>query len=76
VLGETRAWLAAQDQRRSRGSRNGNYNHGRYTAEAIYSRQWLRRFTRDVRAWLRDCVSPEAEREAYWIHSPRLPRTP
>jgi hypothetical protein len=33
-----------------KGSRNGNYKHGRYTAEAIASRRWLRHFTRDVRA--------------------------
>jgi hypothetical protein len=30
------------------GPRNGNYRHGRYTAEAIASRR-LRQFTRDVR---------------------------
>jgi hypothetical protein len=33
-----------------KGSRNGNYKHGRYTAEALASRRWLRQFTRDVRA--------------------------
>jgi hypothetical protein len=33
-----------------KGKRNGNYKHGRYTAEAIGSRRWLRRLTRDVRA--------------------------
>jgi hypothetical protein len=32
-----------------KGTRNGNYKHGRYTAEAIASRRWLRQFTRDVR---------------------------
>jgi hypothetical protein len=31
------------------GPRNSNYRHGRYTAEAIASRRWLRQFTRDVR---------------------------
>jgi hypothetical protein len=29
--------------------RNGNYKHGRYTAEAIASRQWLREQIREVR---------------------------
>jgi hypothetical protein len=33
-----------------KGSRNGNYKHGRYTAEAIASRRWIRQLTRDVRA--------------------------
>jgi hypothetical protein len=38
-----------------KGPRNGNYKHGRYTAEAIVSRRWLsprwlRHLTRDVRA--------------------------
>jgi len=33
-----------------KGPRNGNYKHGRYTAEAIASRGWLRQLTRDVRA--------------------------
>jgi hypothetical protein len=33
-----------------KGARNGNYKHGRYTAEAIASRGWLRQLTRDVRA--------------------------
>jgi len=32
------------------GPRNGNYKHGRYTAEAIASRRWLRDKTREVRA--------------------------
>lgn len=32
------------------GSRNGNYRHGRYTAQAMASRTWVRQFTRDVRA--------------------------
>jgi hypothetical protein len=32
-----------------KGSRNGNYKHGRYTAEMITSRRWLRQLTRDVR---------------------------
>jgi hypothetical protein len=31
-----------------KGPRNGSYKHGRYTAEAIASRRWLRQFTRDV----------------------------
>jgi hypothetical protein len=29
-----------------RGSRNGNYKHGRYTAEMVAARQWLREATR------------------------------
>jgi hypothetical protein len=33
-----------------KGQRNGNYKHGRYTAEAIASRRWLRQLMRDVRA--------------------------
>jgi len=33
-----------------KGQRNGNYKHGRYTAEVIASRSWLRQFTRDLRA--------------------------
>jgi hypothetical protein len=33
-----------------KGPRNGNYRHGRYAAEAIASRRWLRQITRDVRA--------------------------
>jgi hypothetical protein len=33
-----------------KGPRNGNYKHGRYTAEAIVSRRWLRDKTREVRA--------------------------
>src|SRR5919198_213597 len=33
-----------------KGSRNGNYKHGRYTAEAIASRRWVRQLIRDVRA--------------------------
>jgi hypothetical protein len=33
-----------------KGARNGNYKHGRYTAETIASRQWLRKQTREVRA--------------------------
>jgi hypothetical protein len=28
------------------GSRNGNYKHGRYTAEMVAARQWLREATR------------------------------
>jgi hypothetical protein len=28
----------------------GKYRHGRYTAEAVASRRWLRQLTRDVRA--------------------------
>jgi len=30
--------------------RNGNYRHGRYTAETIATRRWVRQCIRDVRA--------------------------
>ena len=33
-----------------KGPRNGNYKHGRYTAEAIASRSWVRQCIRDLRA--------------------------
>ena len=33
-----------------KGARNGNYKHGRYTADAIASRRWLREKIREVRA--------------------------
>jgi hypothetical protein len=33
-----------------KGAHNGNYKHGRYTAEAIASRRWLRQQIRQVRA--------------------------
>jgi hypothetical protein len=36
-----------------KGARNGNYKHGRYTAEAIATRRWLRETTREVRALTR-----------------------
>ena len=36
-----------------KGARNGNYKHGRYTAEAIASRTWLRKTIREVRALTR-----------------------
>jgi hypothetical protein len=32
-----------------KGAYNGNYKHGRYTAEAIAARRWLRHQTREVR---------------------------
>ena len=32
------------------GARNGNYKHGRYTAEMIASRKWLKDQIREVRA--------------------------
>jgi hypothetical protein len=44
--GRTRIW-------RTQGPRNGNYKHGRYTAEVIASRRWLRQLTRDVWALTR-----------------------
>ena len=39
--------------RRPQGARNGNYKHGRYTAETIATRRWLRRRIREVRALTR-----------------------
>jgi hypothetical protein len=36
---------------------NGNYKHGRYTAEVIASRKWLRQFTRGVRALTKETAS-------------------
>jgi hypothetical protein len=36
-----------------KGVRNGNYKHGRYTAETIAWRRWLRGKTREVRALTR-----------------------
>lgn len=36
-----------------KGARNGNYKHGRYTAETIATRRWLRHRIREVRAFTR-----------------------
>ena len=36
-----------------KGARNGNYKHGRYTAETIATRRWLKRRIREVRALTR-----------------------
>jgi hypothetical protein len=36
-----------------KGPRNGNYKHGRYTAQTIATRQWLREQIREVRALTR-----------------------
>ena len=36
-----------------KGAGNGNYRHGRYTAETIASRRWLRETIREVRALTR-----------------------
>jgi hypothetical protein len=33
-----------------KGARNGNYKHGRYAAETIASRRWLKDQIREVRA--------------------------
>jgi glucans biosynthesis protein len=33
-----------------KGARNGNYKHGRYTAEAMVTRRWVREKIREVRA--------------------------
>ena len=43
----------AQGSGGPKGARNGNYKHGRYTAEAIASRAWLRKTIREVRALTR-----------------------
>jgi hypothetical protein len=44
--GKIRELKATQNTR----PRNGNYKHGRYTAETIATRQWLREQIREVRA--------------------------
>jgi hypothetical protein len=36
-----------------KGARNGNYKHGRYTADAIASRRWVSEKIREVRALTR-----------------------
>ena len=41
-----------------KGAHNGNYKHGRYTAETIASRRWLRRRIREVRALTRNLGGP------------------
>jgi hypothetical protein len=41
--------VAHQDLADPKGTRNGNYKHGLYTAEAIASRRWVRQCIRDVR---------------------------
>jgi hypothetical protein len=43
----------AQGSGGPKGARNGNYKHGRYTAEMIATRRWLRETTREVRALTR-----------------------
>jgi hypothetical protein len=43
----------AQGSGGPKGARNGNYKHGRYTAETIATRQWLREKNREVRALTR-----------------------
>jgi hypothetical protein len=50
--------VAHQDLEAAKGRRNGNYKHGRYTAEAIAFQSWLRRFTRDVRAMTKSLRQP------------------
>jgi hypothetical protein len=41
-----------------KGTRNGNYKHGRYTAEATAARQWLRQKIRDTKALIRALRDP------------------
>jgi hypothetical protein len=41
-----------------KGARNGNVKHGRYTAETIATRQWLREKIREVRAFDQDTSRP------------------
>jgi hypothetical protein len=36
-----------------KGARNGNYKHGRHTAEAMATRQWLRESIRELKALTR-----------------------
>jgi hypothetical protein len=40
----------AQGSGGPKGARNGNYKHGRYTADMNATRRWLREQIRDVRA--------------------------
>jgi hypothetical protein len=40
----------AQGSGGPKGARNGNDKHGRYTADTIASRRWLREKIREVRA--------------------------
>ena len=51
------AWWA-RGSGEPKGPHNGNYKHGRYTAEVIASRRWLRQFTRDVRALTKSLRQP------------------
>jgi len=55
VAGKRRCRMhgGAQGSGGPRGARNGNYKHGRYTAEAVASRRWLRKTIREVRALTR-----------------------
>jgi hypothetical protein len=41
-----------------KGPHNGNYKHGRYAAEAIASRRWVRQYIRDVRALTKGLRQP------------------
>jgi hypothetical protein len=43
----------AQGSGGPRGPRNGNYKHGRYTADTIATRRWLRERIREVRTLTR-----------------------
>jgi hypothetical protein len=36
-----------------KGARNGNYKHGRHTAEAMATRRWLRESIRELKALTR-----------------------
>jgi hypothetical protein len=42
--------VARGDRGAQRAARNGNYKHGRYTAEAMATRRWVREKIREVRA--------------------------
>ena len=52
VAGKRRCRMhgGAQGSGGPKGARNGNYKHGRYTAETIATRRWLRDQIREVRA--------------------------
>ena len=41
-----------------KGSQNGNYKHGRYTAEAIAECAMLRKWLRDSRGFVADLSAP------------------
>ena len=49
----------ASDSGGPKGSRNGNYRRGHYTAEAIASRRWVRQQTPGEGVDYEDCVTSD-----------------